>query len=180
MDWYAGPTRTRPSESDRPCCACLAAEEHSRAELERKLLPPPPMRTSLAQVLDACRPRAFINEARVVESLSITGAPPSWGRPDQAGTAGQRAGWPRRWLLDQRLRATELENAPAPSGARSSARPPGRHRARQADALSGQPRLWRGRNPAGGAGAIRIDVAPACGSGGGAQGRPDFLTSRAA
>ncbi|CAN5131650.1 hypothetical protein BH10PSE16_BH10PSE16_32760 [soil metagenome] len=48
---------------------CLAAREHSRAELERKLKPHEETPGQLAQVLDELQARDFISEARVVESV---------------------------------------------------------------------------------------------------------------
>jgi len=47
----------------------LAAREHSRAELERKLAAHEEMPGQLAQVLDELQSKDFINEARVVESV---------------------------------------------------------------------------------------------------------------
>ena len=47
----------------------LAAREHSRAELERKLRPHEETPGQLAQVLDDLQAKDFINEARVVESV---------------------------------------------------------------------------------------------------------------
>ncbi len=47
----------------------LAAREHSRAELERKLAPHEETPGQLAQVLDDLQAKDFISEARVVESV---------------------------------------------------------------------------------------------------------------
>ena len=47
----------------------LAAREHSRAELERKLAPHEETPGQLAQVLDDLEAKDFISEARVVESV---------------------------------------------------------------------------------------------------------------
>ena len=47
----------------------LAAREHSRAELERKLKPHEETPGQLAQVLDDLQAKDFISEARVVESV---------------------------------------------------------------------------------------------------------------
>ena len=47
----------------------LAAREHSRAELERKLKPHEETPGQLAQVLDELEAKDFISEARVVESV---------------------------------------------------------------------------------------------------------------
>ena len=47
----------------------LAAREHSRAELERKLKPHEESPGQLAQVLDDLQAKDFISEARVVESV---------------------------------------------------------------------------------------------------------------
>ncbi|MEO6320345.1 MAG: recombination regulator RecX [Polaromonas sp.] len=47
----------------------LAAREHSRAELERKLKPHEETPGLLAQVLDELQAKDFISEARVVESV---------------------------------------------------------------------------------------------------------------
>lgn len=47
----------------------LAAREHSRAELERKLAPHEETPGQLAQVLDELEAKDFISEARVVESV---------------------------------------------------------------------------------------------------------------
>ena len=47
----------------------LAAREHSRAELERKLTPYEETPGQLAQVLDELQAKDFISEARVVESV---------------------------------------------------------------------------------------------------------------
>lgn len=47
----------------------LAAREHSRAELERKLAPHEETPGELARVLDELQTRGFISEARVVESV---------------------------------------------------------------------------------------------------------------
>lgn len=47
----------------------LAAREHSRAELERKLAPHESEPGELARVLDELAARDFINEARVVDSV---------------------------------------------------------------------------------------------------------------
>ena len=47
----------------------LAAREHSRAELERKLAPHEGTPGQLAQVLDELQAKDFISEARVVESV---------------------------------------------------------------------------------------------------------------
>jgi regulatory protein len=47
----------------------LAAREHSRAELERKLAPHEETPGQLAQVLDELQAKDFISEARVVESV---------------------------------------------------------------------------------------------------------------
>ena len=47
----------------------LAAREHSRAELERKLKPHAESADQLAQVLDELTAKDFISEARVVESV---------------------------------------------------------------------------------------------------------------
>jgi regulatory protein len=47
----------------------LAAREHSRVELERKLKPHEETPGQLAQVLDELQAKDFISEARVVESV---------------------------------------------------------------------------------------------------------------
>ena len=47
----------------------LAAREHSRAELERKLAPHEETPGQLAQVLDELQAKDFINEGRVVDSV---------------------------------------------------------------------------------------------------------------
>ncbi len=47
----------------------LAAREHSRAELERKLRPHEETPGQLAQLLDELQAKDFISEARVVESV---------------------------------------------------------------------------------------------------------------
>lgn len=47
----------------------LAAREHSRAELERKLAPHAESPQQLAEVLDDLQAKDFISEARVVESV---------------------------------------------------------------------------------------------------------------
>lgn len=47
----------------------LAAREHSRAELERKLAPHEETPGQLAQVLDELEAKDFISEARLVESV---------------------------------------------------------------------------------------------------------------
>ena len=47
----------------------LAAREHSRAELERKLAAHAESPEQLAQVLDELQAKDFISEARVVESV---------------------------------------------------------------------------------------------------------------
>ncbi|MES1977621.1 MAG: recombination regulator RecX [Pseudomonadota bacterium] len=47
----------------------LAAREHSRAELERKLAPHEETPGQLAQVLDELQARDFISEVRVAESV---------------------------------------------------------------------------------------------------------------
>ena len=47
----------------------LAAREHSRSELERKLAPHAESPAQLAQVLDELQAKDFISEARVVESV---------------------------------------------------------------------------------------------------------------
>lgn len=47
----------------------LAAREHSRAELERKLAPHEETPGELARVLDELQTRGFVSEARVVESV---------------------------------------------------------------------------------------------------------------
>ena len=47
----------------------LAAREHSRAELERKLKPHEETSGQLAQLLDELQAKDFISEARVVESV---------------------------------------------------------------------------------------------------------------
>lgn len=47
----------------------LAAREHSRAELERKLAPHEETPGQLAQVLDDLEAKDFISEARVLESV---------------------------------------------------------------------------------------------------------------
>lgn len=47
----------------------LAAREHSRAELERKLQPHEETPGQLAQVLDELQAKDFISEARVVDSV---------------------------------------------------------------------------------------------------------------
>ncbi len=47
----------------------LAAREHSRAELERKLAPHEETPGQLAQVLDELAAKDFISEARLVESV---------------------------------------------------------------------------------------------------------------
>ena len=47
----------------------LAAREHSRTELERKLAPHEETPGQLAQVLDELEAKDFISEARVVESV---------------------------------------------------------------------------------------------------------------
>ncbi|MES2508926.1 MAG: recombination regulator RecX [Pseudomonadota bacterium] len=47
----------------------LAAREHSRAELERKLAPHEETPGQLAQVLDELQAKDFISEVRVVESV---------------------------------------------------------------------------------------------------------------
>lgn len=47
----------------------LAAREHSRAELERKLAPHEEKPGQLAQVLDELEAKDFISEARLVESV---------------------------------------------------------------------------------------------------------------
>ena len=47
----------------------LAAREHSRAELERKLKPHEETPGQLAQLLDELQAKDFISEARVVESV---------------------------------------------------------------------------------------------------------------
>ena len=48
---------------------CLAAREHSRAELERKLQSFEEAPGELARVLDDLQAKGFINEQRVVESV---------------------------------------------------------------------------------------------------------------
>ena len=48
---------------------CLAAREHSRAELERKLAPHEEAPGQLARVLDELQAKGFIDEQRVVESV---------------------------------------------------------------------------------------------------------------
>lgn len=48
---------------------CLAAREHSRAELERKLTIHEETPGQLAQVLDELQAKGFIDEARVVASV---------------------------------------------------------------------------------------------------------------
>ena len=47
----------------------LAAREHSRAELERKLRPHAPEPEELGQLLDEFQRRDLLNESRMVESL---------------------------------------------------------------------------------------------------------------
>ena len=47
----------------------LAQREHSRAELQRKLIPHAESPEQLAQVLDELQGKDFISEARVVESV---------------------------------------------------------------------------------------------------------------
>ncbi|HEX5286368.1 MAG TPA: recombination regulator RecX [Polaromonas sp.] len=53
----------------------LAAREHSRAELERKLAPHEETPGQLAQVLDELQAKDFISEARVVASVVHQKAP---------------------------------------------------------------------------------------------------------
>jgi regulatory protein len=53
----------------------LSSREHSRAELERKLLPHEAEPGELAKVLDSLQAKDFINEGRVVASVLYRRAP---------------------------------------------------------------------------------------------------------
>lgn len=64
----AGKPTTPPSLKAR-ALRLLAMREHSRAELERKLLPHQTTDGELAQVLDGLQAKGFINEQRVLDSV---------------------------------------------------------------------------------------------------------------
>lgn len=89
----------------------LAAREHSRAELERKLVAHEETPGELAQVLDELQAKGFINEQRVVDSLIHR-------RAARLGTGRlrqelQAKGISSEAMADavQALRSTEVERA---------------------------------------------------------------------
>ena len=89
----------------------LAAREHSRAELERKLASHESEPGELARVLDELAAKGFINEARVVESVlhrrsSRLGA----GRVMQE-LRGKGISAEALAEAEENLRATELDRA---------------------------------------------------------------------
>ena len=91
----------------------LGNREHSRAELERKLLPHASDAASLAQVLDALQAKGFISEARVAESvLHRRAAKLGAARVKQELLAKGLDGVTVVTAME-RLRATELERARA-------------------------------------------------------------------
>ncbi|TNF60265.1 MAG: recombination regulator RecX [Burkholderiales bacterium] len=89
----------------------LAAREHSRAELERKLAPHEERPGELAQALDELQARGFISEQRVVESLLHR-------RAARLGTGRLKQELQARGISDeavaqavQALRSTEVDRA---------------------------------------------------------------------
>jgi len=108
------PSASTPSLKGR-ALRYLAAREHSRAELERKLAPHLPLdgdgAAELARVLDELTAKGFISEARVAESVLHR-------RAARLGGARVLHELRAKGLSDdvvadaaERLRATELERA---------------------------------------------------------------------
>lgn len=91
----------------------LSNREHSRAELERKLLPHASDAASLAQVLDALQTKGFINEARVVESVVHRRAAKLGAARIRQELQAKGLDGPAVAVATERLRATELERARA-------------------------------------------------------------------
>lgn len=108
------PRNSRPGPSlTARALRLLSSREHSRAELERKLLPHASDVDSLAQVLDALQTKGFISEARVAESvLHRRAAKLGAARVKQELLAKGLDGVTVAAAME-RLRATELERARA-------------------------------------------------------------------
>jgi len=125
----------------------LSTREHSRAELERKLAQYEEEPGALARALDTLAAKDFINETRVVESVLHR-------RSAKLGT--QRI---KQELQSKGLEPEAVANRPGciacnRTGPRAGSlekevrhAPTRRQRARQTDALSGQPRFRRRRHP---------------------------------
>lgn len=104
---------TRPLSLKARALRYLAAREHSRAELERKLAPHVEDPAELARVLDELTAKGFISAERVVESVI-------YRRAARLGTARVVAELRAKGLpadlvaaAAERLRASELERAQA-------------------------------------------------------------------
>lgn len=108
------PRNSRPGPSlTARALRLLSSREHSRAELERKLLPHASDVDSLTQVLDALQTKGFISEARVAESvLHRRAAKLGAARVKQELLAKGLDGVTVAAAME-RLRATELERARA-------------------------------------------------------------------
>lgn len=108
------PRNSRPGPSlTARALRLLSSREHSRAELERKLLPHASDVDSLAQVLDALQTKGFISEARVAESvLHRRAAKLGAARVKQELLAKGLDGVTVAAAME-RLRTTELERARA-------------------------------------------------------------------
>ncbi len=108
------PRNSRPGPSlTARALRLLSSREHSRAELERKLLPHASDVDSLAQMLDALQTKGFISEARVAESvLHRRAAKLGAARVKQELLAKGLDGVTVAAAME-RLRTTELERARA-------------------------------------------------------------------
>lgn len=108
------PRNSRPGPSlTARALRLLSSREHSRAELERKLLPHASDVDSLTQVLDALQTKGFISEARVAESvLHRRAAKLGAARVKQELLAKGLDGVTVAAAME-RLRTTELERARA-------------------------------------------------------------------
>ncbi|SFC29088.1 regulatory protein [Polaromonas sp. OV174] len=89
----------------------LAAREHSRAELERKLSVHEETPGQLAQVLDELQAKDFINEARVVESVINRRASRYGAARVRHELQGKGLGAEAVASAMDSLKATELERA---------------------------------------------------------------------
>jgi regulatory protein len=91
----------------------LAAREHSRAELERKLAPHEAAPGELAGVLDELQAKGFISEARVVESVLHRRATRLGAARVRQELQAKGVGAEAVAQAMEALRATELERARA-------------------------------------------------------------------
>jgi regulatory protein len=108
-----GRADARPLSLKAQALRLLAQREHSRQELERKLLPHADTPEALSQALDALQARGFINDERVADSVLHR-------RASKLGTARVRAELQAKGLdaavvqaAVETLRGTEVERAHA-------------------------------------------------------------------